>query len=40
MGSISYIFLNILDNIFDLTTGWGIFMQGFLLGLLVLLVDF
>ena len=34
MGSISYIFLNILDNIFDLTTGWGIFMQGFFAGII------
>jgi len=34
MGSISYIFLNIFDNIFDLTTGWGIFMQGFFAGII------
>ena len=34
MGFVSYNFLNIFDNVFDLTTTFGIFMQGFLSGIM------
>ena len=34
MGIVSYFSLNIFDNIFDLNTVFGIFMQGFLSGIL------
>lgn len=33
-GFVSYLSLNIFDNYFDLTKLWGIFMQGFLAGVL------
>lgn len=34
MSSMAYIFLNIFDKVFDLTTGRGVFMQGLLSGLI------
>ncbi len=34
MSSTAYVFLNIFDKVFDLTTGWGVFMQGLLSGLI------
>lgn len=33
MGLVSYTFLSILDNIFDINTGRGIFLQGFIAGI-------
>lgn len=32
MGLVAYVCLGLFDNIFDLSRGWGIFMQGFLSG--------
>lgn len=34
MGLVTYLFLGILDNIFDINTGRGIFFQGFISGIL------
>ncbi len=34
MGAISYLFLNILENVFDLNTTLGIFAQGFIAGVI------
>jgi peptidoglycan biosynthesis protein MviN/MurJ (putative lipid II flippase) len=34
MGMVSYIFLGIFDDIFSLATGRGVFLQGFLSGIL------
>ncbi|MFA6251494.1 MAG: lipid II flippase MurJ [Candidatus Paceibacterota bacterium] len=34
MGLVAYLFLGILDNVFDINTGLGIFFQGFLSGIL------
>ncbi len=38
MGLVSYLGLNIFDNLFDINTVFGIFMQGFLAGLLGIVV--
>ncbi len=38
MGYITYLLLNVFDHIFDLNTFFGIFMQGFLSGILGILV--
>jgi putative peptidoglycan lipid II flippase len=37
MGSIAYVFLNIFDDVFNITTGWGIFMQGLTSGVIGIL---
>ncbi len=34
MGMVAYLFLGVFDNIFNLTTFWGVFLQGFISGVL------
>ena len=34
LGLVAYLFLNILSLIFDTTTLWGVFLQGFISGIL------
>ncbi len=38
MGAVSYLGLNIFDNFFDINTTFGIFMQGFLAGMMGIIV--
>ena len=40
IGSTSYIFLGILDDVFDINTFLGVFMQGFLAGIFGLFSGF
>lgn len=33
LGFVAHRFLNLLDDVFDINTFWGIFLQGFLAGI-------